>query len=133
MFQNETHLCYNACMFTIMTNDPRQRALWLKLFGTEQLPVKTAKPRWRVERGAFTRETNVLAYDLDASRLHWMARQRFASWVSLKTGHTVTAKEIDGWLIKADRCELVIDTAVSPTWRKRPFSFFKERGVFYAS
>jgi len=117
-------------MFQIMTHDTRQRALWLRLFGTETLPVKAAKPRWRVERGAFGREVNVLAYDLDARRLHWMARQRFASWVSVKTGHTVRASEVDGWLIKADRCEVINETADSSMWGKRPFSFFGNVGIY---
>jgi len=118
-------------MFTIITNDPRQRALWLRLFGTEQLPVKADKPRWRVERGAFGREVNVLAYDLDASRLHWMARQRFASWLSSIPGnHKVRASEVDGWLIKADRCEIVNETADSSMWGKRPFSFLGNVGIY---
>lgn len=112
----------------ITTSDPQRRATWQRLFGVEKLPVKSATPRWRVERGEFGREANVLGYDLDASRVHWMGLSRFAEYASRKTGHAYTAADMDGWLIKATGKETVIndETVDSATWQKRPFSFWPE-------
>ena len=109
-------------MFYIMTTDPQRRAKWQRLFGTDELPVKSAEPRWRVERDAFGSESNVLGYDLDASRLHWMARIRFADYVSRRMGHTYQPSDMDGWLIKAAGCDLVNEAADSD--RERPFCFY---------
>ena len=116
--------------FLLTTTDTKRAAMWQRLFGVDALPVKTATPRWRVEQGAFGRETNVLGYDLDASRLHWMALERFAAYVSRRTGYPHRAKEMDGWLIKATGKEMVHETAESAIWQKRPFSFFGARPVF---
>lgn len=109
----------------ITTTDPQRLAIWQRLFGVDRLPVKSDTPRWRVERDSFGREANVLGYDLDASRVHWMARERFAHYVSRKTGHSYRGSDIDGWLIKAAGCEVVTETADS-LWRKRPFLFYTD-------
>lgn len=111
-------------MTYIMTTDPQRREKWLHLFGTDVLPVKQPAPRWRVERGAFGRETEALGYDLDASRLHPMALIRFADYVSRKTGHRHSTDDVDGWLITAAGCAVVDEdeiTADSARWQKRPF------------
>ena len=68
----------------ITTTDPTRRALWLRLFGSEWLPVKSARPRWQVDRAG----VEVLAFDLDASRLHFMARSRFAGYIARRDGIT---------------------------------------------
>ncbi len=107
-------------MFYVLTTDARRRAKWERFFGVERLPVKTHSPRWQLVYG----ET-VLAYDLDAARLHPMARRRFADYVSRRTGHAVTAAEVDGWPLRASGLE--IETAVSSSV-KRPFAL----GVQYA-
>lgn len=117
--------------FLLTTTDSQRRAKWQRIFGVDELPVKADKPRWRVERGAFGREVNVLGYDLDASRVHWMGLTRFAEYVSRKTGHEYTAANMDGWLIRATGYETVHETADSASWQERPFSFLKDR-VAYA-
>lgn len=109
--------------FFLTTTDTERREKWLRLFGTGALPVKSPTPRWRVERGAFGREVSVLGYDLDADRLHWMARERFAGYLTQKSGHLYASRDIDGYLIKSTGRETVHETAESALWQKRPFLF----------
>lgn len=98
---------------TITTSDAQRRARWLTIFGAEQIPVMSAKPRWQVGRGEF-REIEILAYDLDVSRLHWMSAQRAADRLNL------TVDQLAGLPIKASTDITV--TAVSPEWMIRPFA-----------
>jgi hypothetical protein len=114
----------------VTTQDPTRRALWLRLFGVDWLPVKAARPRWQVARGELV-EGEILAFDLDAARLHPMARERFAHYIAQRTGETykVAAHIVDGWPIAAAGC--VVETAVSSEWVERPFTF--SRGGAYAT
>lgn len=109
-------------MFYVTTHDHQRHAHWERVFGATRLPVKVGLPRWQVgvwQPGA------ILAYDLDAARLHWMQRQRFAGYVSRRTGMSMADAmyAIDGWPIEADDCE--IGTAVSADTAVSVF-----RGVF---
>lgn len=107
-------------MFYVVTTDTQRQATWERFFGVERLPVKANRPRPQLLHG----ET-VLAFDLDAARLHPMARRRFADYVSRRTGHVVLAAEVDGWPLRASG--LMIETAVSSEV-KRPFVF--ARGAY---
>lgn len=107
--------CYNVRMFYVVTSDARRRAKWLRYFGTSRVPVKVNAPRQQSLHDG----QSVLAYDLDASRLHPMARQRFADYVSRRTGHLVTSADVDGWPLAATGLET--ETAVSDSWQRRPF------------
>ena len=49
--------------------------MWDRVFGTDHLPVMHPAPRWQVVQG---RAFEVLAYDLDTSRLTEWQRIRFA-------------------------------------------------------
>lgn len=102
-------------MFYVTTTDQRRRAHWMRLFGVDQLPVKAPRPR---RQARIWQPGEVLAFDLDAGRLHWMQRHRFAGYVSRQIGVTVdeALHLVDGWPIPADGV-----TAVS--WWKRPFAF----------
>lgn len=97
----------------ITTTSQQRRARWQAIFGADQLPVLAAEPRWQVGRGEF-RETEILAYDLDVSRLHWMSAQRAADSLN------ITIEELASLPIKATADVQV--TAVSPDWMIRPFA-----------
>ena len=134
MFQNETNAPTYDKMYHMNTNgrsthfitttDADRRALWLRLFGSEWLPVKSARPRWQVDRVG----VEVLAFDLDASRLHIMAQARFAGYVARRDGiaYDTALSLVNGWPVKAVGC--IVETAVSETWEKRPFRF--ARGIY---
>ena len=100
--------------YYITTTDPNRRAIWQRLFGLDRLPVMSPRPRWQVGRGEF-RETEILAYDLDASRLHWMAKDRAAKRMG------VAVAELGGMPIKCGADVEVTEAAVSEEWGKRPF------------
>lgn len=113
-------------MFYVTTTDRRRRERWQAIFGTDQLPVLSAKPRWQVGRGEF-RETEFYAYDLAVAGLHWMAAQRAAD----KLG--VSVDDLARLPIKAG-ADITVETAVSDSWQKRPFVFAREQSgaVAYA-
>lgn len=103
--------------YYVHTNDLRRRALWLRLFGVERLPVLAPHPRCRVERGA-RGETEIQAYDLDGARLHWMAQRRAMRRLN------VSAAQLTGLAIEAGAdIEVEVETAVSSDRWKRPFLF----------
>lgn len=106
--------------YYVTTADPQRRARWQRLFGVERLPVLHPRPRWQVGRGEF-REQEFLAYDLDCSRLHWMALSRAAGRLGLD------AADLRGLPIKAG-ADIEVETAVSDSWQKRPFVFAREQG-----
>lgn len=97
---NLDSLCYTLLMM-IFTHDPARRARWHAVFGVDQLPVKTDLPRVQAVAGR-----EILAYDLDAARLHPMAAARFAAYATRKTAVPHGAADIDGWPIPADGCQL---------------------------
>ncbi len=119
-------------MAFVTTMEGRRRAIWMRIFGSERLPVKSARPRLQgVGRHG---EMMRLAYDLDAGRLHWMAATRFADYLSARYGYPVTVGQVDGFPIRAAGCVVVEneesrETAVSAKLEKRPFPFV---GVAYA-
>lgn len=96
----------------VTTHDHRRQAHWERIFGTARLPVKAAVPRLQAR---MWQPGQILAYDLDVARLHWMQRERFAFYISRQTRMTIAdalyAIE-DGWPIEASNCE-IIETAVS--------------------
>lgn len=110
--------------FHLITSDLTRRALWLRLFGADTLPVKAARPRWQAMRGEMG-ETEVLAYDLDAARLPAGARDRFAHYIASKSGQSFAIAQtmVDGWPIPAANCTAVpVDT-----WQERPFVFARQQ------
>lgn len=111
--------------YYVTTSSPKRRALWLRLFGVDRLPVVSPKPRWQVGRGEF-RETETLAYDLDVARLHWMALSRAAGRLGIDVA------DVRGLPIKAS-ADVVVETAVSDSWKKRPFVFAREQVANYES
>ena len=78
----------------ITTTDSRRAALWEKIFGSDTLPIVHAAPRLQHMQG---RGSEVLAYDLDTSRLTAMQRARFASHLARVSGRPYEAAyaEID--------------------------------------
>ena len=100
--------------------DPHRATLWHHLFGTNQLPVKTAKPRWMWLEG---QPYEVLAYDLDAGRLSDGQRARYAEYVSRKwkMPYEQARKQLDNWPLKAAGTEPV--TAEPDASQERPLHF----------
>ena len=80
-------------------------------------------------RGEFG-EAEYLAYDLDVTRLHWMAQRRAADRLG------VDVDDLRGLPIKAGadiEIENEGETAVSPDWVKRPFVFARQQESAYAA
>jgi len=50
-----------------------RQAEWRRIFGDEQLPVRSPKP--------VPTPTGCLAYRLDEHRLHWMQKERLVNWL----------------------------------------------------
>lgn len=98
----------------IHTNDEARRDRWVQLFGVDRLPVKAARPRWQPRPHD---PELVLAFDLDAGRLHWMAAARFANYVASHYDLPVSqaAMLIDGWPVVADGCVVVEEEAAMET------------------
>lgn len=89
----------------ITTRSGQRSAKWLRLFGVDVLPVKHEHPRWQV----FANGRDVLAYDLDATRLNEWQRARFAGYIAKRSAipFTVALKQVDGWPLEAGGCEAV--------------------------
>ena len=98
----------------IATTDRKRSDHWDRVFGRHTLPVKSERPLgWIVNAGTEPRR----AYELDAARLHPMARARFAATLvrRLRVGYSDAMALVDGWLIDSSNCEL-------ETVGKRPFA-----------
>ena len=96
----------NTCSAFITTNNAHRALKWQRLFGSDRLPVKQEKPR---HQWLPLSVQMVLAYDLDAKRLHPMQRVRFADYISKRTGmtHSEAMTHVDGWPLDADGCSVV--------------------------
>lgn len=127
-------------MTWITTDNERRLRHWDRLFGTDRLPVKHAKPR----RQCIPGNGEVLAYDLDVSRLHWMQVVRLADDIAKRSNgltYDMAMSEIErGWPVVADGCyvieEVAEETAVSSLrlWdRLRNWLARKRLGVINAA
>ncbi len=68
MYQmNTEHQCYY-----VRAISQRRQAEWRRIFGEDQLPVRSPHP---------TPAPAGLAYRLDERRLHWMQRERLVNWL----------------------------------------------------
>lgn len=100
----------------ITTSDSRRRGVWLALFGTDQLPVFAAEPRWQCLAGDwFAAPQYAHAYDLDLQALGETAVDRYAAWVAKRTGREYESvrselMSVVSVPIKAQNCE-VVETA----------------------
>lgn len=91
--------------FWIETKSPSRRREWERVFGTDRLPVTTARPIGL----RFGRKPRVAAYVLDVAALHPMAVCRLAGRIARQQGidyQTAVGMLEDGWLIPAENCEL---------------------------
>lgn len=88
----------------ITTRSGQRAAKWLRLFGVEALPVKHERPRWIAQPGG-----DMLAYDLDASRLNEWQRARFAGYIAKRQDVPlkVALTMVDNWPIEAAGCQSV--------------------------
>lgn len=94
--------------FHITTKNGRQRALWLRLFGSDVLPVTAAAPHEVYTPDGRAR----LVYDLDVVAIGTNGRRRLAAYIAARRwGTTFEAALRDvafGWTVDATDCELVI-------------------------
>jgi hypothetical protein len=111
----------------ITTRNQARAAYWLRVFGTDSLPVKNTRPReqW-LDDGRF-----VMAYDLNLSALVDMQLHRFAKVVAKRQGIDRYAaylelKAMPSWPVDAAGCEVVVEhysVLDETTAEKRPLSF----------
>lgn len=89
-------------MTYVTTTDPKRRAAWVKIFHLDRLPVKQPRPRLQ----SLPLLGDVLAYDLDPSRVNRFAISRLAHNRSAIRGinYETAYSEImrDGWPIPAE-------------------------------
>jgi hypothetical protein len=94
--------------FHITTKNGRQRALWLRLFGSDVLPVTAAAPHEVFTPDGRARQV----YDLDVVAIGTNGRRRLAAYVAARRwGITFEQALRDvafGWTIDATDCELAI-------------------------
>ena len=83
-----------STLHLITTTDSRRAKLWERIFGTDQLPIMHATPRLQHMQG---KADEVLAYDLDASRLTEWQRIRFADHLARigKRPFSLTIQEVN--------------------------------------
>ena len=95
-------------MHLIKTNDDHRRALWLRLFGRDLLPVKRPFPR----EVFYLNGRAEWLYDLDTAALSQLDRRSLAVYLAsrqwgLTFQDALQRIERDGWHIVAADCELV--------------------------
>ena len=100
--------------FQITTKNGRQRALWLRLFGTDTLPVTAAYPHEVFDPNG----RSGWVYDLDTRAIGEHGCRRLAAYIAArhwgKTFESALAEVRYGWRIDAADCQLVEpETAVS--------------------
>jgi len=67
-------------VFYVTGTAQRTRAIHERVFGTDQLPVTSARPSLS--------PAGCLVYTLDTSRLHWMQINRLVYWLARRDGLT---------------------------------------------
>ncbi|MCC6603088.1 MAG: hypothetical protein IT327_07755 [Anaerolineae bacterium] len=105
--------------FHITTTNGRQRALWLRLFGSDVLPVTAAAPHEVYTPDGRAR----LVYDLDVVAIGTNGRRRLAAYIAARRwGTTFEAALRDvafGWTVDATDCELVAEPVTEPVQNSR--------------
>ena len=100
--------------FHIITRNGRQRALWLRLFGSVVLPVTAAAPHEVFTPDGRARQV----YDLDVVAIGANGRRRLAAYVAARRwGVTFEQALRDvafGWTIDATDCRLVTEPIAEP-------------------
>lgn len=119
----------------VTTTDPQRRALWLRLFGVDVLPVKRPFPELFIDAAGNER----LAYVLDSRQLTAIQINKLASYLQARIwglGYQDAQRQArERWTIDAEGVELVDpedETAVSD--RERPFFVAgSQAGLFMAA
>lgn len=105
--------------FQIATRNGRQRALWLRLFGSDVLPVTAAAPHEVYTPDGRAR----LVYDLDVVAIGPNGRRRLAAYIAARrwgvTFETALRDVAFGWTIDAADCELASEPVAEP-WQNSP-------------
>lgn len=105
--------------FQIATRNGRQRALWLRLFGSDTLPVTAARPHEVYTPDGRAR----LVYDLDVVAIGANGRRRLAAYIAARRWGVAPAQAgveqalrdvAFGWTIDATDCEMVSEPVTDP-------------------
>ena len=105
--------------FQIATRNGRQRALWLRLFGSDTLPVTAARPHEVYTPDGRAR----LVYDLDVVAIGANGRRRLAAYIAARRWGVAPAQAgveqalrdvAFGWTIDAADCQLVDEPVAEP-------------------
>lgn len=105
--------------FHITTKNGRQRALWLRLFGSDVLPVTAAAPHEVYTPDGRAR----LVYDLDVVAIGANGRRRLAAYIAARrwgvTFEDALRDVAFGWTVDAADCQLVAEPVTEP-WPNSP-------------
>ena len=118
MYQmNTEHQCYY-----VRAISRRRQAEWQRIFGEEQLPVRSPQPA--------PTPSGCVAYRLDEHRLHWMQRERLVHWLVRK--YRMTYRDArwtmaDGLPIPSAAAALIYD---EQEFSRTPAFSFLERLVY---
>lgn len=100
--------------FHITTKNGRQRALWLRLFGSDVLPVTAAAPHEVFTPDGRARQV----YDLDVVAIGTNGRRRLAAYIAARRWGTTFEQALRdvafGWTIDATDCELATEPVTEP-------------------
>lgn len=67
------YIIMNEHQFYVRAISQRRQAEWRRIFGEDQLPVRSPQPT--------STSSGCVAYRLDERRLHWMQRERLVNWL----------------------------------------------------
>lgn len=97
--------------YYITTEDETRLEMWRKLFRSYRLPVKQDKPRWQFLPG---KVLEVLAYDLDASRLTPKQKVKFSGYIAkvYELSPEQAALQMNNWPIEAKNCHLLAERVI---------------------
>lgn len=112
----------NERQFYVRAISQRRRAEWDRIFGTEELPVRSCQPA--------PTPAGCLAYRLDENRLHWMQRERLISHLVRRERMTPTDARLavaDGLPIPSADAALVRE---EQEFSRTPAFSFLERLVY---
>lgn len=109
--------------FHITTRNGRQRALWLRLFGSDVLPVTAAAPHEVYTPDGRAR----LVYDLDVVAIGANGRRRLAAYIAARrwgvTFEDALRDVAFGWTVDAANCQLAAGPlGIEPPATAEPWS-----------
>ncbi len=116
------YIIMNERQFYVRAISQRRQAEWSRIFGTDELPVRSCQPA--------PTPAGCLAYRLDENRLHWMQRERLVTHLVRRERMTPTNARllmIEGLPIPSADAALVHDEQKT---NRSPAHYFLEQLVY---